>query len=82
MAVANIACVKQEELSQDIAELQDEVKGIKLTQDAQIRAIKDEVGNNTKSQIAQSIQYVLRHDTEQPAATHMRSLTLGSQTQD
>ena len=59
VAVANITSIRQEELLQDISELQEEVGGLKLEQDAQIRAIRNEVKDETKNQIFQPMRYVL-----------------------
>jgi len=70
VVVANIVYVQQEELLQEIAELHGEVKGIKVAQDTQIRAIRDEVKDDTKKQMVQSMQYVVQRDTGQP---HRRS---------
>jgi len=66
VAVVNIACVQQEGLFQEISDLQKELKETKAAQDTQIRAIRDEVKNDTKTQIVQSMQYVVRYDTGQP----------------
>ena len=63
VAYANISCVRQRELSQEIAELDNEVKNIKLAQDNQIKAIKDGVKEDTKVEIAQLVGYVVQHNT-------------------
>lgn len=63
VAVANIEYVKQGELLQEISELQKDIKGIKLAQDAQVRAIRDEVKDETKTQIVQLMGYVVSHYT-------------------
>lgn len=58
-----VACIQQGELSQEIVALHEDVRGIKLAQDSQIQAIKDEVKENTKTEIAQLVGYVVQHDT-------------------
>ena len=63
VAVAYIAFVRQGELSQEIATLHEDVKSIKLAQDTQIKAIKDAVKEDTKSEIVQLVGYVFQHTT-------------------
>jgi len=81
VAVANIVSVQQEDLLQEIAKLHKEVKGIKVAQDTQIKAIRDEVKDNTKKQIVRSMQYVAQRATGQPAAL-TEFLTFGAQRSD
>ena len=61
--IANIGFVQQGELSQEITELGKEVKNIKLTQDAQIKAFKNGAKEDAKVEITQLVGYVTWHDT-------------------
>lgn len=61
--IADIAYVQQGELFKDITELRKEVNGVKLAQDAQVKAFKDEVKQGAKVEIAQLVGYAVQHDT-------------------
>ena len=55
VVVTDIACIQQGELLKNIAKLQKGVEGIRLAQDKQIKAIRDEIKHDTKTEIARSI---------------------------
>ena len=59
MGVTNIACVHQAELFKEIGKLQKGVKGIKLSQENRIKAIRDEIQDKTKTQISHAVEYVM-----------------------
>jgi len=56
VAAADAACILQEELARDISKLQDEVKGVKLAQDEEIKGIHEEVINNVKKDITKGLE--------------------------
>ena len=56
MAAANVKHIRQGDLLQDISILQDEIRGTKLAQDAQIKKINDEVKNEVKTEIAKMLK--------------------------
>ena len=56
VAAANVELIRQGDLLQDISILQDEIRGTKLAQDAQIKKINDEVKNDVKKEIAKILK--------------------------
>lgn len=56
VAAANVKHIRQGDLLQDISILQDEIRGTKLAQDAQIKKINDEVKNEVKTEIAKMLK--------------------------
>jgi len=62
VAVANVVRVQQGELSREIAELHEDVRSTKLAQDAQVKAIKDGVKDDTTAEVLRLARYVIRCD--------------------
>ena len=56
VAVANVACVGQGEVLKEISRLQNDVNGIKLAQDKQVKGLKNHVQNNLKVEIARLLE--------------------------
>jgi hypothetical protein len=56
VAAANVACFEQGEVLKEISRLQNDVNGIKLAQDKQIKGLKSHVQNDLKIEIAKLLE--------------------------